>query len=277
MPVARACSVKAGLALEKYMKRTQAFTLIELLVVIAIIAILAAILFPVFAKAKEAAKNTACLSNSRQIGMAVMMYNGDNEDVMPIFMAYQTSPGPFQTGHLGVETEVLPYAKSRDIFKSPLDVGGPFSNRTTGKRSYWEAYGSSYRFTKCMFSFVPGYSASYQGDDSSAKPAWSVSTTSIQEPASSRIMRAEMFPFFDRKGGYEVADCSRYGYDCDGVFPDGDYYRVWSSRGGSVIFADGHAKFITGPSAFDKTAVNPEGNLSGDPHLTDGTWYWACD
>lgn len=63
------------------MKR--AFTLIELLVVIAIIAILAAILFPVFAQAKEAAKKTTALSNAKQQGLAVNMYLGDNEDSFP--------------------------------------------------------------------------------------------------------------------------------------------------------------------------------------------------
>jgi prepilin-type N-terminal cleavage/methylation domain-containing protein len=62
----------------KAMKR--GFTLIELLVVIAIIAILAAILFPVFAQAKEAAKRTSCLSNSNQLGKAMLMYMGDNDD-----------------------------------------------------------------------------------------------------------------------------------------------------------------------------------------------------
>jgi prepilin-type N-terminal cleavage/methylation domain-containing protein len=63
------------------MKR--AFTLIELLVVIAIIAILAAILFPVFTKAKEAAKKTHCISNTKQVALAAMMYAADWSDVIP--------------------------------------------------------------------------------------------------------------------------------------------------------------------------------------------------
>jgi prepilin-type N-terminal cleavage/methylation domain-containing protein len=65
------------------MKR-KAFTLIELLVVIAIIAILAAILFPVFAQAKEQAKKTATLSNFKQVGLATLIYAGDTDDLLPL-------------------------------------------------------------------------------------------------------------------------------------------------------------------------------------------------
>jgi prepilin-type N-terminal cleavage/methylation domain-containing protein/prepilin-type processing-associated H-X9-DG protein len=61
----------------------KAFTLIELLVVIAIIAILAAILFPVFAQAKEAAKKTSCLSNTKNLGLGIIMYTNDFDDVFP--------------------------------------------------------------------------------------------------------------------------------------------------------------------------------------------------
>src|SRR5579884_4104638 len=74
-------------------KRTAGFTLIELLVVIAIIAILATILFPVFAQARESARLTTCLSNARQIGMGLTMYVQDYDETLP--MADQgNTPGP---------------------------------------------------------------------------------------------------------------------------------------------------------------------------------------
>ena len=63
--------------------RRKAFTLIELLVVIAIISILAAILFPVFARARESARRTSCLSNLKQIGLGIMMYVQDYDETYP--------------------------------------------------------------------------------------------------------------------------------------------------------------------------------------------------
>ena len=75
----------------------KAFTLIELLVVIAIIAILAAILFPVFAQAKEAAKATSDLSNLKQMGTSVAMYNTDYDDLMPL--GHGSDPATGQHGY----------------------------------------------------------------------------------------------------------------------------------------------------------------------------------
>src|SRR5258707_10293439 len=68
---------------EDFAMGRRAFTLIELLLVIAIIAILAAILFPVFAQARDKARQASCLSNMKQIGMGAMMYSQDYDEIMP--------------------------------------------------------------------------------------------------------------------------------------------------------------------------------------------------
>jgi len=92
------------------MQRRKAFTLIELLVVIAIIAILAAILFPVFAQAKMAAKKTSDLSNLKQNMLAALMYSNDADDYMP-----HTN---FQEDYV-LATRILPYTKNKGIFHNP--------------------------------------------------------------------------------------------------------------------------------------------------------------
>lgn len=120
------------------MKPTRAFTLIELLVVIAIIAILAAILFPVFAQAKEAAKKTACLSNCKQIGIGLYMYLSDNDDTLPM-ANYPNNNGqpPFTkfawedgagVSQLTWADLLLPYTKNLPIFACPVDGKGVVTN-----------------------------------------------------------------------------------------------------------------------------------------------------
>ncbi|MFW5868851.1 MAG: DUF1559 domain-containing protein [Armatimonadota bacterium] len=97
------------------MKTRTGFTLIELLVVIAIIAILAAILFPVFARAREKARQASCLSNVKQITMGVMMYVQDYDETFPLgfvnrpsFADRYTWPGA-----------VFPYINNRQVFDCP--------------------------------------------------------------------------------------------------------------------------------------------------------------
>src|SRR6201986_3709206 len=109
--------VNAGLYPGVIMKLKRGFTLIELLVVIAIIAILAAILFPVFAQAREKGRQTACISNMRQIGMGMMMYKQYFDDSYPAFTGNPTANF--------VQPYIDPYLKNTAVWACPTQVGVP--------------------------------------------------------------------------------------------------------------------------------------------------------
>lgn len=108
------------------MKRAnRGFTLIELLVVIAIIAILAAILFPVFAKAREKARQASCASNVKQLMVGVLMYTQDYDEMLPTQWTDMNGNGTPDTGVDGTwRSKVTPYVKNPQIFQCP-------SNRMT--------------------------------------------------------------------------------------------------------------------------------------------------
>jgi prepilin-type N-terminal cleavage/methylation domain-containing protein len=106
------------------------FTLIELLVVVAIIAILAAILFPVFAQAREKARQVTCLSNEKQLGTAVLMYQQDYDEHL-YFYASTAAPSQSRTGAVLPDAgsvnpvrwynALLPYTRSNGLLRCPSD------------------------------------------------------------------------------------------------------------------------------------------------------------
>ena len=104
------------------------FTLIELLVVIAIITILAAILFPVFAKARERARQTSCLSNEKQLGLAFAQYTSDYDGNLPCGTNYVVGWNTNWLQTVGWAGQIYPYVKSVNVFTCPDDPGKNYSS-----------------------------------------------------------------------------------------------------------------------------------------------------
>jgi len=152
----------------------EGFTLIELLVVIAIIALLAAILFPVFAQAKIAAKGTASLSNIRQIGTSMMIYSGDYDD-RAVIVGRMEDPSPVHVLGFGMyawPSLLQPYIKNAAIFQDPLtSTEGSFDGASPPQSWLWlTQFGYAYTVHSPWFG------------PSNQEYAQPVSNTSIQFP-----------------------------------------------------------------------------------------------
>jgi prepilin-type N-terminal cleavage/methylation domain-containing protein/prepilin-type processing-associated H-X9-DG protein len=142
---------------------TKAFTLIELLVVIAIIAILAAILFPVFAQAKAAAKASACLSNTKQIGLGGIMYSNDVDDqIMP---SYTLTPSPWESA---ASQQQQPLSFWSDLIQPYIKSGAV----TTA--NYGQQYGSGVMHDPAASISGENMSSVYPGYDYAGRPGYTV-------------------------------------------------------------------------------------------------------
>jgi prepilin-type N-terminal cleavage/methylation domain-containing protein/prepilin-type processing-associated H-X9-DG protein len=250
------------------------FTLIELLVVIAIIAILAAILFPVFAQAREKARETTCISNTKQIALALRMYVQDYDEVWPLCYLYDGEYSPPDPKHRGVEVELFPYTKSNQVFHCPDDNGEPDLKDYSlpaiqNAASDYAAFGSSLQFDNCTLSRFAGpdlqsstFSNSYP--DTVTAP---VADAAFDRVAETRFAWDAQMPWFDPA----VDKTNQYGYAY--------YFRLWHPRGGGVVFADGHSKFTASKGAFDSQLVAPAAIDLGNGQTgwtSQELWNYGC-
>ncbi len=214
------------------MKR-RGFTLIELLVVIAIIAILAAILFPVFARAREKARQTSCLSNLKQLGLGMLMYAQDYDEtftrinhgsqatpVVPGDTVFNYNGGSYNIFYRSWASNIYPYVKNTQIYICP----------STTNNTYGVAYG------------LPGRCLNSSGTEVDFFNA-TIAMAVLQQPAQTMMISER-----DGGGGPQY-------------IMSGQYYCMRASHndGGNLAFCDGHAKwmkFEKGPFGGGFTAPN---------------------
>lgn len=226
------------------MQRSRGFTLIELLVVIAIIAILAAILFPVFAKAREKARQASCLSNLKQIALAATMYRSDYDEIN---VQYSFGPGnpnptddwvngqpvPSPVGRYSWGVQVMPYVKNVQLFVCPSFHPQMTRCGCTSHAPFrWMSYGINIAYV-----YADGGRWTAQADD--------------------RIKNANCITFSDGCGFHyncvghtshgtcgAVAgwgDPVNYNYE---IPPNREHQRLRHNDGANHAFYDGHAKWM---------------------------------
>jgi prepilin-type N-terminal cleavage/methylation domain-containing protein/prepilin-type processing-associated H-X9-DG protein len=254
-------------------RRRAAFTLIELLVVIAIIAILAAILFPVFAQAREKARQASCLSNTKQLGLALLMYVQDYDETFP-HAAFWNQAQSFSTFYSWTSQRCIqPFIKNKGIYVCPSDP-----KRTQHDAAY---YGLEADRVPASISYMANsISPQYTQDQSGSLfgvtnprglltvgPAYndtSGPTALAAVPAPADIVmlidgRDELYEGIWFCGEWENNEID-WCYSAIGdvvyswMFPlyttlaqEGDrYYRGWRKHtaGANAVFADGHSRVV---------------------------------
>ncbi|MFY7951757.1 MAG: DUF1559 domain-containing protein [Armatimonadaceae bacterium] len=227
--------------------RNRAFTLIELLVVIAIIAILAAILFPVFAQAREKARQTSCLSNMKQTGLGILMYVQDYDEELPkadywLPAGSQSPLNPNATGgfslrvnHYKWQTWVIPYIKNTDVLRCPSRTRDQEAWAVNGE---YKGDGFAFNLSLAGRPYIGGVNPSFLGGG----------LAGISEPAATWIfqeLRNQISFSYETNGFvlYPVADRESW---APYLMPNGvpNQANAPHSEGFNFAYVDGHAKWM---------------------------------
>ena len=230
------------------------FTLIELLVVIAIIAILAAILFPVFARARENARRASCQSNVKQIALGVFMYAQDYDEKLPQVKVNTFANATSLSTPAGWVDALQPYLKSTQIFQCPSETNPPKNSGVNATDVISGQY-SDY--------WINGTAAG-RSDAQFDAPAV---TVLIGDGAGSTTATTET----DDSG---FVGSARYFTDGDGtacLAADAGKKAVFGGAGrhldgANIAFADGHVKWMKGISATSTTSSTIYNQCTGTNH-----------
>lgn len=217
------------------------FTLIELLVVIAIISILAAILFPVFARARENARRASCQSNLKQIGLGVLMYVQDYDEKYPLSLSITTQPTPdgqsMQTGWVWQQT-IYPYTKSDQVYVCPSSTRA--SNPSIGNygaNALMMPQDTMTGFPAVALAAVQSPSITYMLMDSGTYAIAPLAVAGLNDGASSVTTPAASFWYLP---GTAALTGNVTGMKSELV---SDYASGRHFEGVNVAFADGHVKW----------------------------------
>ena len=234
--------------------RRRGFTLIELLVVIAIIAILAAILFPVFAQAREKARSIGCLSNMKQMGTAIQMYGQDFDEILAPWnvRCVPSCAGPWGSASNYWDALILPYVKNGA--PATRQYGGIWKCPSSSNAPHWRQYGYSqvlmrggyetnasgtaYRSPGLAEIEAPAQTI-FVGDSGSGgrlAPPWFYQTHTNRGGSTTAVPR----PGIPSTSGITAADNSNNPWE----WPDRH------SGGANYVFVDGHAKWLKDSAAY---------------------------
>ncbi len=266
------------------MKRTMGFTLIELLVVIAIIAILAAILFPVFAQARAKARQISCLSNMKQIGLGFMMYVQDYDETAP-FRRVTANGGDWWTPRMtSWKDAILPYIKNggRDynggVAYASAGSGGIFQcpdNTAAWATTIPWGFGGTGKPGDEATRFPRSYAINNDAGLNNGSKFWPCvgdggcgngALASIDAPANIGMVAESRVTFSDVSAEFVGYECTQDGLPSGGT----GFSCVKGHSGGMTQFAffDGHAKAIKGPASISSDVWNCFGPNS--PYVNDG-------